>query len=182
MKSEEIGNYIRNSRRRRGLSLRELANLTGISFSTLNKYENGIIIPKQDKLEKIQYVFGSDQDSSLTVAQPSIAYSPTQTPSTQTDSDDAYLSPEQASHIKKYLVMDAVEKRANGFCELCGNAAPFEVDGVPFLEFHHVRPLKDGGTWTSDNLVALCPVCNAKISFAPSAEDQAKLEAVVHKN
>ena len=66
MNPEEIGNYIRSSRRRKGLSLRELADLTGISYSTINKYENGFIVPKPDKLERIQAVLGVPQDAPTT--------------------------------------------------------------------------------------------------------------------
>lgn len=177
MNPEEIGNYIRNTRRRKGLSLRELAELTGISYSTINKYENGIIVPKQDKLEAIQAVLGVPQDTPTNKPEPERE----NIQQSQIDPVEISLSSVQASLLKRYLALNAVRKRANGFCELCGQAAPFKVDDVPFLEFHHVRPYKDGGSWSEDNIVALCPVCNAKVSFAPSEEDQAKLEAVVHK-
>ena len=41
------------ARDKRGLSLRELANMTGICKSTLSNIENGVYSPTLDKLEKI---------------------------------------------------------------------------------------------------------------------------------
>lgn len=169
MNLEEIGNYIRNGRRRKKLSLRELADLTGISYSTINKYENGVIVPKQDKFEKIQSVLGVAQDS------------PTKESESERELIEILLKPAEKSTFNRYLVMDIVRRRANGFCELCGEAAPFKVHGVPFLEFHRVRPLSDGGDLTSTNLVALCPNCHARVTNAPTDEIQAKLEVVVCK-
>ncbi len=50
--------------------------------------------------------------------------------------------------------------RANGYCELCGAKAPFEVNGEPYLEVDHIIPLGKGGDDSIDNLSCLCPNCN----------------------
>ncbi|MBU2772510.1 HNH endonuclease [Acidithiobacillus ferrooxidans] len=57
-----------------------------------------------------------------------------------------------------------VLKKANGICFGCKNKGPFisKVTGLPYLEVHHVKMLKDGGEDTVDNTVALCPNCHRK--------------------
>lgn len=50
---------------------------------------------------------------------------------------------------------------SEGKCGCCLQPAPFkDDDGLPFLEVHHVRQLKDGGPDSIDNAVALCPNCH----------------------
>lgn len=53
-------------------------------------------------------------------------------------------------------------QKANGICGDCGNPAPFVSSrtGLPYLEVHHIKMLKDGGSDTVDNVVALCPNCH----------------------
>ncbi len=54
-----------------------------------------------------------------------------------------------------------VLKVSKGKCGCCLQPAPFtDDDGLPFLEVHHVRPLKEGGPDSIDNAVALCPNCH----------------------
>ena len=61
-------------------------------------------------------------------------------------------------------VVEFVKRRANGFCQLCKNAAPFnKKDGEPFLEIHHIKWLSQGGNDAIDNTVALCPNCHRKM-------------------
>ena len=60
-----------------------------------------------------------------------------------------------------------VIRRANGFCELCDDKAPFEKDdSTPFLEVHHLTRLKDGGPDTVGNCAALCPNCHRKLHYS----------------
>lgn len=55
-------------------------------------------------------------------------------------------------------------KRSKGVCEMCSEDAPFisKSTGLPYLEVHHKTPLKDGGSDTIDNVVAVCPNCHRK--------------------
>ena len=58
-------------------------------------------------------------------------------------------------------------KRANGLCESCGDPAPFEDEqGVPFLEVHHLIPLANGGSDTTENTAAVCPNCHRALHHA----------------
>tara|TARA_R110000850_G_scaffold109051_7_gene221832 strand:+ start:3742 stop:4563 length:822 start_codon:yes stop_codon:yes gene_type:complete len=59
-----------------------------------------------------------------------------------------------------------VLEEAAGNCENCGSPAPFKrLNGEPFLEVHHVRPLGEGGPDTTDNAVACCPNCHRRLHF-----------------
>ena len=61
-------------------------------------------------------------------------------------------------------VVASVLKKANGICCDCKRKGPFisKTTGLPYLEVHHVKMLKDGGEDTVDNTVALCPNCHRK--------------------
>jgi hypothetical protein len=55
-------------------------------------------------------------------------------------------------------------KKANGVCADCNKTGPFisNKTGLPYLEVHHVKMLKDGGSDTVDNVISLCPNCHRK--------------------
>ena len=64
-------------------------------------------------------------------------------------------------------VHDYVLRRANGFCELTGEPAPFRTkSGEPYLEVHHIIRLADGGDDTVENALALCPNCHRYEHYA----------------
>jgi len=84
------------------------------------------------------------------------------------------------SYYRNQFVVEFVRRRANGYCELCGNKGPFVIgDGLPFLEVHHVKWLSEGGSDTVDNTVALCPNCHRKMHYLIDANDINKLRLVV---
>lgn len=76
-----------------------------------------------------------------------------------------------AQHLRDPAVKAWVLDDASGNCEACDTAAPFEdVDGLPFLEVHHVRRLADGGSDTATNAVALCPNCHRALHYSRDAK------------
>ncbi|MDQ0702264.1 5-methylcytosine-specific restriction protein A [Pseudomonas sp. W3I7] len=80
---------------------------------------------------------------------------------------DGIANPQKVSTISTTFVRDPkvrawVLKEANGICEGCGSNAPFEVDGSPFLEVHHVKHLAQKGSDRTTNAVALCPNCHQR--------------------
>lgn len=64
-------------------------------------------------------------------------------------------------------VIAEVLERANGFCENCGNPAPFRraMDNQPYLEIHHHFRLADGGEDTVENAMAVCPNCHRQLHY-----------------
>ncbi|MBV4452222.1 MULTISPECIES: HNH endonuclease [Pseudomonas] len=80
---------------------------------------------------------------------------------------DGIAQPQRVSTLSTAFVRDPkvrawVLKEANGICEGCGSNAPFEVDGLPFLEVHHVKHLAQKGSDRITNAVALCPNCHQR--------------------
>jgi 5-methylcytosine-specific restriction protein A len=72
--------------------------------------------------------------------------------------------------IKQYnrnsKVVDDALALAKGVCQACKMKAPFNtLQGIPFLEVHHIVPLSLGGPDILKNVVALCPNCHRKQHF-----------------
>lgn len=84
--------------------------------------------------------------------------------------------PEQTQSNGKSYVRDPevrawVRQQADGRCEGCGEPAPFEKDGRPFLEVHHVKHLAQEGSDRPSNAVALCPNCHRRCHHSSDREE-----------
>ncbi|WP_241360754.1 HNH endonuclease [Pseudomonas aeruginosa] len=80
-------------------------------------------------------------------------------------------------------VAENARRRAKGYCELCGEPAPFKrKDGSPYLETHHIEWLANGGEDTVENTVALCPNCHRKMHIVNDPKDQEKLRYTATAN
>ncbi|WP_033063637.1 HNH endonuclease [Pseudomonas sp. GM48] len=84
--------------------------------------------------------------------------------------------PEQTQSSGKSYVRDPevrawVRQQAEGKCEGCGNPAPFEKSGRPFLEVHHVKHLAQEGSDRPSNAVALCPNCHRRCHHSSDREE-----------
>jgi 5-methylcytosine-specific restriction protein A len=78
---------------------------------------------------------------------------------------------ERDPYVARYIKL-----RANGHCDLCGQAAPFlSKDGAPYLESHHVIWRKHDGPDTPQNTVALCPNCHRRMHVLDSEADKRQL-------
>lgn len=73
-------------------------------------------------------------------------------------------------YVRSRDVRDYVLARADGTCEGCGEAAPFQTaSGRPYLEAHHIRRLSDGGPDDPKFVAGVCPNCHRRAHYA---EDQ----------
>jgi 5-methylcytosine-specific restriction protein A len=83
-------------------------------------------------------------------------------------------SPTEARRIvrkRSEAVKVFVQRRAQGKCEGCGDAAPFKTaEGRPYLEPHHTRRLSDGGPDHPAWVVAVCPTCHRRAHHAVDAK------------
>jgi len=62
------------------------------------------------------------------------------------------------------IVKKFARRSADGNCQGCETAAPFEAkDGRPYLEVHHLKRLGDEGADDPDNVIALCPNCHRRV-------------------
>ncbi len=78
------------------------------------------------------------------------------------------------------LVANFAKRRANGFCQLCNNPAPFNnKNGQPYLESHHIIWLSEGGRDKIENAVALCPNCHKKMHILNLGEDKDRLYSAI---
>lgn len=79
--------------------------------------------------------------------------------------------------IRNNFVSAYTKRRANGFCDLCENKAPFNTpEGDPYLETHHIKWLSRGGKDSVENTVALCPNCHRKMHIVNNLADIEKLK------
>ncbi|KJH78554.1 MULTISPECIES: HNH endonuclease signature motif containing protein [unclassified Pseudomonas] len=76
----------------------------------------------------------------------------------------------RAAYIRDPEVRAWVRQEAKGICEGCGKPAPFEKDGTPFLEVHHVKHLAQKGSDRTSNAVALCPNCHRRCHHSNDRE------------
>ena len=74
-----------------------------------------------------------------------------------------------------------VKSRAHGHCDFCGEPAPFEADGRPYLESHHIQWLSRGGEDISENMAALCPNCHRRMHVLDLDEDRENLKDNIQK-
>lgn len=75
------------------------------------------------------------------------------------------------SYVRDPKIRAWVADLAKGICEGCGKKAPFVVDGLPFLEVHHVKHLAEKGTDRITNAVALCPNCHRRCHLSSDRDD-----------
>ena len=67
--------------------------------------------------------------------------------------------------IRRYVLC-----RASGFCESCGDPAPFaSANGSPYLEPHHTTRLADDGPDHPERVIGLCPNCHRRAHYADDA-------------
>lgn len=173
----QIMNAIREIRKNRKITIRELSKLTGIDESHLSKIERGEANVSEAKLRNIAKALNTSVSALL--AEVPIDYmiiSPTggafilETKQLkEQDNIQNYLS-----YVKKFrtdYLARLILLGSKGHCELCGAEAPcLDENKRPYLLTHVVDP----NNTTLDpvqNMVALCPNCNAKLASNPSEED-----------
>jgi predicted HNH restriction endonuclease len=78
---------------------------------------------------------------------------------------------EVTSYNRSTAVREYAMARADGYCEACGNEAPFAgTDGKPYLQAHHINELGTGGEDTIENVIALCPNCHYRVHHGLNGE------------
>jgi 5-methylcytosine-specific restriction protein A len=76
-----------------------------------------------------------------------------------------------SQYVRDARIVNYVLREANGTCECCLQSAPFmKSDGRPYLEVHHVKRLKAGGSDRITNAVALCPNCHRELHHGVNSE------------
>ncbi len=82
--------------------------------------------------------------------------------------------------MRDSAVKEYTKRRANGYCELCKEPAPFlKSNGEPYLEVHHLVTISENGPDHITNTVALCPNCHRKLHYAKTQSDKELLIEVI---
>jgi hypothetical protein len=70
------------------------------------------------------------------------------------------------TYLRNQAVRSDVLARAKGKCERCGEEGFLKVDGLPYLETHHVIALAKDGQDKLTNVIALCANDHRKAHFS----------------
>jgi 5-methylcytosine-specific restriction enzyme A len=75
-------------------------------------------------------------------------------------------------HYRSAIIKTYVLRRSEGFCEGCGNEAPFVTSkGIPYLEHHHIRRRADAGPDHPQWVIALCPNCHRRVHYGDDGRE-----------
>lgn len=67
--------------------------------------------------------------------------------------------------VRRYVIA-----RAQGRCEYCGREDFLTLDGLPYLEAHHIIRLSQQGPDSVDNVIALCAAHHREAHYGANAE------------
>ena len=191
-KERDVVMKIKEARKNKHMTQKELAAKIGVDFSVISRYENGTIVPPANRLQAIADVLGVTVDY-LVGQSYQYTYTIKTPPSYVAEAPSSYGT-ESNGHIifdtlnaDRYEIYDNIILRKNltsrGICELCGSKAPFnDKNGNPYLEIHHIQWLSKGGRPVPENTVALCPNCHRKVHLLNDEEDIRKLKEAAKKH
>ena len=78
------------------------------------------------------------------------------------------------SYARDPKIREAVQRRADGKCELCGELGFLRVDGTRYLECHHIIALANDGEDRMTNVIALCPNDHREAHFGKRRDELEK--------
>lgn len=181
---------IKEARRNKNLTQKELAEMIGVNFSIISRYENETIVPPANRIlaiadalgVSVDYLIGKSNerqsDNFDYIADESTAY--------EADAD-RYIQIEMVDadryEIHKSRTFDRLLAYSRGICELCGHKAPFnDKEGNPYLEIHYIQWLSKGGEDIPQNSVVLCPNCHHKVHVLNNENDIIFLKEAAKKH
>ena len=96
--------------------------------------------------------------------------------------DPEYRMRMAGTYVRDAKVREKVLRRANGFCEECGQPGFLTKAGHPYLETHHIKALSEQGPDRPHNVIALCATDHRRAHYAENRwELQDKLLAKLSK-
>ncbi len=157
---------IREARKNKKMTQKQLAQAIGVSYTVISKYEKGVITPPVNRLESIAKTLSVSVDYLLSDG--------TTIESVRNNDDKLY-------HLNPYLVRMCI-LGANGKCEFCSKEAPFnDKTGRPYLEVH-VIDKKYIGSDETKNLIALCPNCYKQVTVLEDPHDLETIKEIAAKH
>ncbi|POR29374.1 transcriptional regulator [Paenibacillus polymyxa] len=141
------GIKIRALRKSKQLTIKELADRVGLSSSAIGMYERGMRTPDLETIFILSRFFSVDLEYFFDGIE-------------RSNSNNKILNDDkiESAYLRKQIL-----ERSKGFCELCGNMAPFiSQDGQPYLELY-ILESDDSTPLSKKNIAAVCPNCLKKL-------------------
>ncbi|WP_162987465.1 helix-turn-helix domain-containing protein [Metabacillus litoralis] len=133
--SSQLGTHLKELRKEKNLTLKELEKISGVSFSQISKIEKNVHKPSLETIEKLSEALCIDLNELL---QFSRLFSEN-TFETEIDADTKYNA------LVKF----------QSTCQLCGAKAPSST-----IIATYIKPTSFGGEKNLDNITLLCKDCN----------------------
>lgn len=130
----QLNEILKQARKEKKLTLKQLGELSNISYSQIAKIERGEHIPTRETIIKLTMALNLDTNKFLQIAGYNVIH---------TTESESYV------HLR-YKVL----KKYNFTCQLCGVTAP----SVP-LQIAHIIPEYKNGKLEENNLIVLCDNC-----------------------
>ena len=165
---------IKELRKSKGLTQKDVADYLGVKPSMVSRYENGVVTPPLSKLEALSELFGTPFIDMCAVL-PDNTERPLVVPF-------EFVMPEISLQTTAQLYRRLLILAAGGKCELCKQPAPFkDNEGHPFLDIYVIDrpPVHENG---EKNAVALCPNCYRRIEVLKRDSDITKLRKIAESH
>lgn len=155
---------IKEARKYKKMTQKQLAKAIGVDFTVISKYENGVVEPSVERLKSISKVLDVPIDYLIgDVLVETTMY--------QSQSHEFSFSDREQLIEYEIMLRECLIAQSEGKCELCGKVPPQRTNGESTLEMHYVHWLSRGGTPVFDNAVVLCSACHRKVHVVNSAVD-----------
>lgn len=160
---------IREIRRQKDITQKQLADAIGVTVGAISKYENGTLVPSLKRLAMIAQVLGvpveSIDDQISEYAGQLLLVNSLQSP------PDYFMK-----SFERMMILET-----NGKCEFCHNDAPFTTpDNRPYLKLYKFD--ESNGPIPELNYVALCPNCYERLTVLKNKDDISTLRQIAQKH
>lgn len=154
---------LKNLRKKRKMTQKDLADKLGVSISVISRYEAGIIFPSAERLKELA--------EALEVMPEEIELTPVLY---EVEQKNEY---NYINRILRYAIL----LRSKSHCELCGSEAPFIYHGEPYLKIYKLSE-ELSLVNSIDNYAALCPNCYEKVCLLNKPQDLTTIRDKIKSN
>lgn len=160
---------IREIRRQKNITQKQLAEAIGVTVGTISQYENETLVPTLNRLAMIA--------QALDVPMETIDITMTEYAGQLLLINSLHKSPTFFQKCFDRIIL----LEAEGKCEFCHNNAPFTTsEGKPYLKIYELE--EPNGTVPEQNYAALCPNCYERLTILKEKDDIEKIKHIAHKH
>ena len=164
---------LKELRKRKGLTQKNVADALGVKPSLISRYESGGVIPPANKRKALacgKEIEKSDEEPDMDYI---VLIGEKAPPEKNADNTLSIEKSEMIDLYRRLLIATT-----DGCCEMCGNKAPFcDKEGRPYLEIHEIDTSPSGKEWINRH-VALCPTCLKKLEILKDGKEIEKLRDI----